>query len=85
MADVDPVAKRKLLEVGWQLVCARNCRPFKQYGDHWDKALDLDRVIPAVAKIVEISQRLCADILNDVAEAGLARIERNETGRSDRL
>ena len=41
-----------------------------------DDALDLDRVLPAIAKIVEVPQRLGTDILKHVAEAGLARVER---------
>ncbi len=41
-----------------------------------EEALDLDRVLPAVAKVIEISQRLCADIFENVVETGLARVER---------
>ena len=41
-----------------------------------DEALDLDRVFPAIAKIVEVTQRLCADLLKHIAKASLARIER---------
>jgi hypothetical protein len=37
-------------------------RADRQRPDRDQKALDLDRVIPGVAKIVEISQRLCTDI-----------------------
>ena len=40
-----------------------------------DEAFDLDLVFPAVAKIVEVPQRLGTDILEHVAEAGLARVE----------
>ena len=39
-------------------------------------ALDLDRVLPAVAEVVEIFERLHADVFEDIDEAGLARVER---------
>ena len=48
----------------------------KNAGFGIDEALDLDHVLPAVAKIVEVPQRLGTDILEHVAEAGLARVER---------
>ena len=35
-----------------------------------EEALDLNRVLPAIAKVIEISQRLCADIFEDVVEVG---------------
>ena len=50
---------------------ARVCGTRRGIGD----VLDLDRVLPAVAKVVEIFERLHADVL-DIDEAGLARIER---------
>src|SRR5215207_2311650 len=34
-------------------------------------AFDLDRMLPAVAEVVEILERLRADLLDDVDEAGL--------------
>ena len=40
-----------------------------------DQAFDLDRVLPAIAEVVEILQRLGSDVLEHVAEPGLARIE----------
>jgi putative heme iron utilization protein len=42
----------------------------KNTGFRLEEALDLDRVPPAIAKVIEISQRLCADIFEDVVEAG---------------
>src|SRR5476651_2268937 len=36
-----------------------------------DETFDLDRVFPAIAKIVEVPQRLDADILEHIAEAAL--------------
>ena len=37
--------------------------------------LDLDRVLPAVAEVVEIRELLCADVFKDVAEPGFAGVE----------
>jgi hypothetical protein len=39
------------------------------------EALDLDRVLPAIAEVLEIHEGLCADVLEDVAEPSLARID----------
>jgi len=38
--------------------------------------LDLDRVLPAIAEVVEVVQRLGAEILKHIDEPRLARIER---------
>jgi len=43
--------------------------------DRADEALDLDRVLPAVAEVIEIDKLLRSDVFEDVAESGLARIE----------
>src|SRR6185312_11129587 len=37
--------------------------------------LDLDRVLPAIAEVVEVDELLCSDIFENVGEPGLARIE----------
>ena len=40
------------------------------------RSLDLDRVLPAVAEVVEVLERLRAGLFEDLDEAGLARVER---------
>ena len=40
-----------------------------------DETLDLDRVLPPVAEVVEIFKSLCADILENFVEPGLAGVE----------
>ena len=40
------------------------------------EARDLDGVLPAVAEVVDVPQCLCADILDHIAEARLAGVER---------
>jgi hypothetical protein len=45
----------------------------KKPGDRLGDALDPDRVFPAVAKVIEIFERLAADVFQDVDEAGVAR------------
>lgn len=40
------------------------------------QTLDLDRVLPAIAKILEVLERFGADIFKHVVETGLARVER---------
>ena len=40
-----------------------------------DQALDLDRVFPAVAEVIEILQRPRADVFDDVGEPRLAGID----------
>ena len=52
----------------------------KQYGiggtrSAIDDAQELDRVLPAVAEVVEVVERLCAGILDDIAKRCLARAE----------
>ena len=38
-----------------------------------EEALDLDRVLPAIAKVIEISHRLCADIFDGRCRGGPAK------------
>src|SRR3977135_215329 len=40
-----------------------------------EQAFDFDRVFPVVAKVVEVFQRLCADVLDHIVEMRLACIE----------
>ena len=56
--------------------CSLNQARVSKAGHGISNALDLDRVLPAVAKVVEVSERFCADILEHVDEACLARVER---------
>jgi hypothetical protein len=43
---------------------------------YWvEEALDFDRVLPAITKVVEISHRLGADVFDHLVEASLAGIE----------
>jgi hypothetical protein len=44
------------------------------------EAFDFDRVLPAIAEVVEIDELLCADIFEDVVEPGFAGVE-EVTGR----
>src|SRR4249920_164102 len=37
--------------------------------------LDLDRVLPTVAEVIEVRQRLCADVFENVAEPSLAGVD----------
>ena len=41
-----------------------------------NELLDLDRVLPAIAKIVDVAQPLCADVFDHLVETRLARIEK---------
>src|SRR5258708_38725661 len=56
--------------------CSLDQARVRNAGHGIGNALDLDRVLPAIAKIVEVSERLCANILEHVDEACLARVER---------
>ena len=40
------------------------------------KPLDLDRMLPAVAEVIEILQRLCPEVFEHVAKPGLAGVEK---------
>ena len=42
------------------------------------EALDLNGVFPAVAEVVDVSQRLCSDVLDHVGETRLAGVERTD-------
>ena len=50
---------------------ARVCDARHGIGD----ALDFDRVLPAIAEVVEIFEGLHADVFENIDEAGLARVE----------
>ncbi len=39
------------------------------------EAFDFDRVLPAIAEVIEIDELLCADIFEDVVEPGFAGVE----------
>jgi len=41
-----------------------------------EEPLDLDRVLPAIAKVVDVAQRLGADVFDHFVETRLARIEK---------
>ena len=41
-----------------------------------DQAFDLDRVLPAVSEVIEVTQGLGARVLDDAGERRLARVER---------
>lgn len=45
-----------------------------------EEALDFDRVVPAITKVVEISHRLGADVFDHLVEASLAGIEEVAAG-----
>ena len=41
-----------------------------------EEPLDLDRALPAIAKVVDVAQRLGADVFDHFVETRLARIEK---------
>src|SRR5215471_5528319 len=56
------------------------CGDQARIGHAWDgisDALDADRMLPAVAEVVEVFERSGADVFQRVDEAGLAGIERS--------
>jgi hypothetical protein len=61
---------------------ASGCFDKARVVDAWhgiSDALDTDRVLPAIAEVVEVFQRFGADILQNIDEPGLAGIERSVT------
>src|SRR6476620_3691409 len=55
--------------LGWAAACGVDQQRIEQAGDGIRDALDLDRVLPAVAEDVEVYHRLLTGILKDVEEA----------------
>ena len=70
------IAPRSADVLGRAAPCGVDQERVDEAGHGIRDALDLDRVFPAVAEVVEVFQRLRAGILEDVEETRLAGIER---------
>src|SRR4051794_9258796 len=70
------VAPRSTDVLGRAASCGVDQERVSETGHGIRDALDLDRVFPAIAEVVEVFQRLRAGVLEDVEETRLAGIER---------
>src|ERR1700752_1612271 len=68
------IAPRTTDVLGWAVALGLDQAGIKHARFGIDQALDLDRVLPAIAEVVEILQGLCADVFEDVAEPSFASI-----------
>ena len=69
------IAPRTADVLGWAVALGLDQARIKDTWFGIDQALDLDRVLPAIAEVVEILQRLRSDVFEHLAEPDLARIK----------
>src|SRR5215471_19064458 len=68
------VAPRTTDVLGWAVALGLDQAGIKHARFGIDQAFDLDRVLPAIAEVVEIPKGLCADVFEDVVEPRFASI-----------
>src|SRR5215469_1246629 len=74
------IAPRTTDVLGWAVALGLDQAGIKHARFGIDQAFDLDRVLPAIAEVVEIPQCLCADVLENVVEPRFASIHEVAAG-----
>src|SRR5215469_16856912 len=77
------IAPRTTDVLGWTVALGLDQAGIKHARFRIDQAFDLDRVLPAIAEVVEILQGLCADVFEDVVEPRFASIHEVAAGIGD--